>query len=297
MRLYYRAFGRFILHVIFDRELFLTAKVLPKLLRNVLLRGIMPHSKEYQMTDLVDDITEIGQNILFTNQSFEKKFDDFFQDTGMDFDEFVASCNHKSSYKFEVKGDDRVSKNTFKSFVSLYLIETRRQALDAILDGLTLDGHMNIQSLLRSKDISVINDLFFSKSSFSLKDVQELLEIQYDEGQEQMYIEMGIVPKHLKFLDQLKDALAELSAENESLLTNFVHFMTGMEHLPNVQARPDFRLKVGFNESSNDALPTGHTCYNEIDFPFMVYNNDYSVIKHKLATAINYARFSGFGMR
>jgi len=52
----------------------------------VLLRGIMPHSKEYEITHLIDDITEIGQNVLFGNQSFEKKFNDFFQDMGMDFD-------------------------------------------------------------------------------------------------------------------------------------------------------------------------------------------------------------------
>lgn len=195
-----------------------------------------------------------------------------------------------------MKADDRISKNTFKSFVSLYLIETRRQALDAILDGLTLDRHMNIQALLRSKDISVINDLFFSNSSFSVEDVQALLEIYYDDMEQvEMYTKMGLVPKHLEFLGQLKDALAEIS-EDESFLCNFVYYMTGMNNLPNIHAMPQFRLKVGFEASlSNDALPIAYPCNNEMCFPFMVYDNNYSVIKDRLATAISYARYSGFG--
>lgn len=210
----------------------------------------------------------------------------------------VAGCNEKSSYKYSVTPDELITKTNFKSaFASLYLIETRRKALDAIMDGLTLDTNIKIHSFFHSKDRRVIDDLLFSKASFSVEDVQELLEIQYDnEEKEQMYIEMGVIPKHVQFLDQLKEALAELSAENESLLTNFVYFMTGMDHLPNIQARPEFRLKVGFNDSSNDALPTGHTCHNEIDFPFMVYDNDFMVIKDRISTIISYARSSAFGI-
>ena len=209
----------------------------------------------------------------------------------------VAGCNEKSSYQYHVKSDDLITRENFKSaFASLYLIETRREALDAILEGLTMNGSMKIHSFFHSKDHRVINDLLFARTSFSVEDVQELLEIEYEEGMEENYFNMGVVPNHLQFLGQLKKALGELSAENESVLSDFVYFMTGMEHLPNTHAHPEFRLKIGFTDADNDALPTGHTCHYLIDFPFMVYNNDFMVIKDKLSTVIDHARSAGFGL-
>jgi len=114
MRLYYRAFGRLILHVIVDSDNVLSSKVLPKLLRNgecrvkqsfmyvfhscilnliwifskVLLRGIQPHANEYEIKDLIDDVIGIGEVKLCTKESggaVDKKFHDFFEGMGMDF--------------------------------------------------------------------------------------------------------------------------------------------------------------------------------------------------------------------
>ena len=210
----------------------------------------------------------------------------------------VAGCNEKSSYQYQVKSDDLITTENFKpTFASLYLIETRRQALDAILDGLTLTGSVKIHSFFHSKDHRVLNDLLFARTSFSVEDVQALLEIVYEEEMEEKIIEMGLVTTHVKFLDQLKEALGELSAENESALSDFVYFMTGMEHLPNTRAHPDFRLKVGFTYADNDALPTGHTCETLIDFPIMVYDNDFMVIKDKISKVIEHARSAGFGLK
>lgn len=55
----------------------------------VLLRGISPHANEYELKHLIRDIMDIGQGNLFTNESggaLEKKFSDFFQGLGIDFD-------------------------------------------------------------------------------------------------------------------------------------------------------------------------------------------------------------------
>lgn len=59
---YYRAIGRFFLHVIFDDQVTLSTKVLPEMLRNVILRGVLPQSMRYSMSDLAIDMQNMDNN-------------------------------------------------------------------------------------------------------------------------------------------------------------------------------------------------------------------------------------------
>ena len=58
---YYRAIGRFFLHIIFDDQVTLSTKVLPDMLRNVILRGVLPQSTRYPMSDLARDMQNMDR--------------------------------------------------------------------------------------------------------------------------------------------------------------------------------------------------------------------------------------------
>jgi hypothetical protein len=72
---YYRAVGRFFLHVIFDdQKLALSTKILPEILMNVLLRGVLPESEEmYSMSDLMRDLHSIDRTFSVARQEHIKK--------------------------------------------------------------------------------------------------------------------------------------------------------------------------------------------------------------------------------
>jgi len=71
---YYRAVGRFFCHVIFDDQaLALSTKVLPEILMNVLLRGVLPGSEEmYSMSDLMRDLHSIDGTFSVARQEHIK---------------------------------------------------------------------------------------------------------------------------------------------------------------------------------------------------------------------------------
>ena len=67
---YYRAVGRFFLHVIFDdQKLALSTKILPEILMNALLRGVLPESEDmYSMSDLMRDLHSIDRTFSVARQ-------------------------------------------------------------------------------------------------------------------------------------------------------------------------------------------------------------------------------------
>lgn len=71
---YYRAVGRFFLHVIFDdQKLALSTKILPEFFMNVLLRGVLPESEDmYSMSDLMRDLHSIDRTFSVARQKHIK---------------------------------------------------------------------------------------------------------------------------------------------------------------------------------------------------------------------------------
>jgi hypothetical protein len=121
LRPYYRAVGRIMLHCFFH-DIPLAAHTMPPLLRHYLLRGVSPIDKGYPLSDLVTDVVKMTNLSSADNPVVE----------------FVEMC-----------GDDEEAENTednFRLMAHKRFIEESDISLEALKEGLTLDGTFGLPS-------------------------------------------------------------------------------------------------------------------------------------------------------
>ena len=92
---YYRAIGRFFLHIIFDDQVTLSSKVLPDMLRNVILRGVLPQSTRYSMSDLAIDLQNMD------TQFSMKKQNEIIEDNEIKREKGVEAVNTFSTWQVD----------------------------------------------------------------------------------------------------------------------------------------------------------------------------------------------------
>ena len=95
---YYRAIGRFFLHIIFDDQVTLSTKVLPDMLRNLILRGVLPQSTRYPMSDLAIDLQNIETNFSMINQKKMIDTNEIKRETGVKTEQGAGNKVHVTTF-------------------------------------------------------------------------------------------------------------------------------------------------------------------------------------------------------
>mmetsp|Transcript_11510 Transcript_11510/g.16719 ORF Transcript_11510/g.16719 Transcript_11510/m.16719 type:complete len:262 (+) Transcript_11510:1348-2133(+) len=238
----------------------------------VLFRKCLPGEKDYHRSDIVDHLSAIG---LLT------KLDGVLN--VMTIDDFVFD------------GDDTVitPDTYFTKLLPKQFVRSRDLALDAIREGLTLNGLINIPVQFSVLPFEVVSKLAFSIPDMSADDVIAVLKPEYSDEQiakeEQEFFFHNILKQFLK------DKAEEEQEENKkkfdvdtSFLSQFVKFCTGLNYLPYRISNPEYSIVIEFNsfQCTPEDLPVAHTCENTMKIHGSVYNNDREKFEGKLMMAI-----------
>eukprot|EP00551_Chaetoceros_affinis_P008906 CAMPEP_0203668946 /NCGR_PEP_ID=MMETSP0090-20130426/5430_1 /ASSEMBLY_ACC=CAM_ASM_001088 /TAXON_ID=426623 /ORGANISM="Chaetoceros affinis, Strain CCMP159" /LENGTH=945 /DNA_ID=CAMNT_0050533503 /DNA_START=144 /DNA_END=2981 /DNA_ORIENTATION=- len=274
-RLYFRAIGRFLLHVIYDGKNPIPTSVMPELYRNVLLRNCEPDSDDYDDSDVLEHF----MNLEESNKDKMKENDNKYY--GVPFEEY------------EIEKEGVINEDNFiKDFVPAYMIEKKKKNINALREGLTLNGEFPID-ILGCQPLQAISQQFFSNDTCSVEDIIALLRPEYDfEFDDDISKE-----NHDRFMKEtMPEALRNLSTKNSSFLLDFVLFVTGSRCIPYTQGMPDFNVSILFDVQKGEKdLPSCHTCENLLHVPWNVYDNDAEVFAKKVEQAVEFGK-DGFDM-
>ena len=103
---------------------------------------------------------------------------------------------------------------------------------------------------------------------------------------------------HAKFKQAFCDIFLKKADEHSDFLNEFVHLCTGQAYLPDAKARPNFKIKIEFNDTQCDPkhCPSIHTCDNLIKIPATCCDLDMTIFLEKLKTTMDLAQ-GGFDMK
>lgn len=228
-----------------------------------------------------------------------------------------------------------INKDNFREFADLYILRLRSIAIDGLDEGINLrrpalekgtptrnDPDIRIFPVMFSIIPSaLLNSLLFSCPKYDIEQIIGLLQQSRDE------FELSIA--QVTFItDTLPTVLRRLANQNEAFpgkhnqirytsfhensisylahaslsIANFMLYVTGSAILPHIETNPDFKIMVGFQTSLTEQhLPHGHTCVNQINFPDNCYDPEglgisETVLEEKLESAISIVRSIGFGL-
>ena len=194
-------------------------------------------------------------------------------------------------------GDDEIvtDENFLRRFAPLFLLETRHEALEAMKEGLTLGGTVDIKNIFRFMPLEFVSKFLFSNTTYTVESVVDVIKIDEDDDDGGYTDEIKDARK--QFRDEiLPEALRTLSEKNKCFLSNFLYFVTGSRLMPHLDGHPDYRIQVMFNEEVNgDSLPQASTCANLLQVPLFHYGNDVDKFMEKLDIAVEMGRCAGFG--
>jgi len=142
-----------------------------------------------------------------------------------------------------------------------------------------------IDDFFSGMQFEVMDKLVFSHASISLKDVLTILEPKYTKEKELN----GVKDMQTYFFEKSLPDILRKGEEKErrkgenNFLLSFVQFCTGSCYLPDPAGHPDFKINVEFSMSiDHNALPTAHTCSNDLVLPALLYNSDLDKFAAKL---------------
>uniref|UniRef100_A0A7S2EI47 HECT domain-containing protein n=1 Tax=Trieres chinensis TaxID=1514140 RepID=A0A7S2EI47_TRICV len=268
---YYRAFGRLMFHALLT-DYPISSTALPSFFRNVILRG-WPEDDDYDRSELLQHINEIG-----------------FQYSGNIKEHFLGQP--LSLYLKEGSPNELITiESFFKVVLPEILVNNRSIAIDAIKEGLTLDGHIQFPNIFRAMPLEALGKVVFSNPIITSEDVISLMEPEYCvelsyepvdeqliEGQRLFFKET--LPKALRTKEENERAneceYKKKVANKTDFLSKFVSFSTGYAYLPHCDVGSEFKITIEFDfaESTEDSLPVAHTCENILKFPGWVYDNN-----------------------
>lgn len=166
-----------------------------------------------------------------------------------------------------------------------------------------------IQDILKPINPSLLDEIFFGRSTFDVEDVIAALQPVYA-GQDERRLSDGPLPNDRVAIQKralrktrrsskpkgaFVNVLRSLSNNDEEFLTSFVHCVTGYDYLP---VTLTINIEFNFNQKPN-ALPEAHTCEHTLKLPGLAYDANEDVIKEKLCMALNNFKHSkcGFNMK
>jgi len=282
VQVYYRAIGRIMLHCLATNHP-ISSAAMPRFFQNVLFRKCLPGENGYHRSDIVDHLISIGQPMKLDGVLDVMTIGDLLCD---DDDTLITSDSY------------------FTKLLPKYLVHSRSIALDALREGLTLNGLVNIPVQFCALPFGVVSKIAFSNPTISADDVIAFLEPRYNAGgecndkqlakEEQEYFFNNILKKLLKEKEEEEHEDKKKQDKDletgKSFLSRFVSFCTGLNYLPHRIGNPDFSIIVEFNfdpdECAPESLPIAHTCVNTLKIHGLVYNNDKEKFEEKLALAI-----------
>jgi len=276
----YRAIGRIFLHCMVDGKNVFPSTVLPRVYMNAILRNCYPHSNKYNYNELLLDAKAVefpGFEPDMLKTIADSDSDLTMSNLGIDVERF--NCEDKI-----------ITIDNFReTYVYYGMIRRRDLAINAIKNGLTLNGKFPIHAVLKSMPIEAIERLIFSKAEITPEDVIKILDPIYSN-----HTIPTVKDGQMKFFDStLKGIIQERGSRKEDgqeFLHDFIEFITGSKFLPSIQGNPGFRINIAFNctETNTDNLPTAHTCINTMTIPGGFYNGDANVFQERLDKAFSY---------
>jgi len=266
-RKYYRAIGRIMFHSLVTHHP-ICSIAMPLFFRNIIFRGIYPGDEKYRDTDVFDHLVQITSFNLkgMIGQPLE-----LFN--GID------------------RGGLVTEDNLFKEAIPSFFVESRKLAIDALIEGVTLNGKVKVQTIFRIMPLKVVTTLGFSNPKITADDLIAVLKRAEQEFAQ--FAKESLRSQKMFFEETLKNVLR---ASDESFLKDFVSFTTGLKFLPCEGAgNPRSVILIEFSHSNEEQLPYSHTCDNAIVFPCHAYNCSEEMLKSKLEKSFELSN-KGFDM-
>jgi len=248
-----------------------------------IFRNCYPHSNKYNINELLLDAKAVefagfepAKLKVFTDANST------MSDLGIDVERF--NCEDKI-----------ITIDNFReTYVYYGLIRRRDLAINAIKNGLTLDGKVRVHAVFKAIPIEAIEKLIFSKAKIEPEDLINILHPIYS-GRYDYWEPMDSTGKGQRnfFENTLKGIIKERGSRKEGgqeFLHDFIEFITGSKFLPCIEGNSGFRINVEFNfaETNPDYLPIAHTCANTMKIPGNFYNGDADIFQEKLDKAFSY---------
>mmetsp|Transcript_34639 Transcript_34639/g.42356 ORF Transcript_34639/g.42356 Transcript_34639/m.42356 type:complete len:322 (-) Transcript_34639:75-1040(-) len=267
-RKYYRAIGRIMLRSLLTNHP-ISPEAMPSFFRNIIFRDVGPQENPFR-DDILEHLSDIGAEMNVEGW-IGQPIDYLLSDDDM---ELITA------------------ENFFTKVIPGYFVDSRRLAIDSIVEGLTLNGTVELQALFHSMPLHIVSELAFLKPNLEAEDVIKALEPKYFGGEVLKEIQKDFFEG--PFIEFMKE-----QENKDDFLSKFVHFCTGLYFLPDHRAQPSFKIVVEFNEDNDlgyGALPKAHTCENTLVLPRDAYDGSKETLEEKLGKAIAFTSAS-FGMR
>jgi HECT-domain (ubiquitin-transferase) len=264
-------------------DLFIPVDSFPRLYRYYFLHGITPLDPRYPIHELKNDVIDIMASLQSSNDDAMRMFSDI---VGTDDDE-----------------SDPVLR--FRKTANVYFIESRKIALDAWKDGLSLGGNINLPTLFRGIPMDYIDRMIFAAKDVTAKAVLSVIQVVYDESiqefteAQKMIIQKGNGYDDDPWMGCLPELLRAKETADRTFMTQFVRHCTGSDYMPHPESNPDYHIIIEFNNKeseSPESLPVVHTCSNVLKLPGSAYNGSYEVLEDKLLAALAYSKKVTFDM-
>ena len=211
--------------------------------------------------------------------------------------EFLKATKPVESEKDLV--DQQELEKQHRQLIEETFIDTRSISIQAMKDGLTLDGKypsanglfthysvcfadsrthssgsMDFGMLLGNWPVDVVNQLCFSTPEIKAESLIAFLQPQYSEKGD-------LDAQRMMFEEVLPELLRERGETDQPFLAKFVQFVTGLSYVPH-KSVSSFKILVCFEnvykqlgnrgDEPADWLPSVHTCEPSISLPLHAYN-------------------------
>jgi len=277
--------------------------IMPQLLRNLFLHDQRPESRRYDYYDLLVDCWDAGF-LVKTEDFLNPEAPLTFGYLGLDDDLLDVEGKYRVGENTEITRD-----NIKNAFIPLVMLETRRVAINGMLEGLTLADTIDLHLIFRHYPKEVVNKVLFNNPEVRMEDIFPL-NPEYDIALSLHATETtnagtfdpvanDICYSNMKLFieDTLPSVFEILSGKSDTFLSDFVYYVTGTPYVPYLEANPNWKIKVEFSlNMTSEFLPAAATCDNCLQVPFCVYDNDKEVICKKFESAMKNGKKAGFGM-
>jgi len=242
---YYRAIGRIMLHSLATFHT-MSSTAMSSFYQNWFFRDCSPGDEGYHKHDIAYHLQGIGANLHQLKSTIGVEYD-----------------------YIDGKPEIVTEETFFTKFIKDRFIQSRRISINALKEGLTLNGSIPISENLCTMPLDVVQRLMFSNPLIRAKDVIEILNPKYCVSWEQADVKAEDVPgireEQQKFFEttlipflKKKEGLA--SEEQSDFLNSFLSFCTGYGYLPDRAGNPEYGIDIEFELLHTYPYPKSHAC-------------------------------------
>ena len=164
-----------------------------------------------------------------------------------------------------------------------YLITPREKSLTHILEGLSMNDRIKLQTFFCTAKAELVDKLLFSSKAVTAQNIIDNLKFSQTIGDD--YLNYLTPVQKVFQMETLPEFLRAKEKENPDFLKYFLKLVTGLPFIN--YGNP--KIGVCFTNLNNDnkmSLPVSHTCEQEIAFPKEAYDANIDTLREKLTLAV-----------